>query len=153
MQNVSDISYRAAWKRGSVLRRTTLVLALVAAACATPPSAPTIEGRWSLSELAGAPPVAGTAPWLLLASGHALSGAGGCNSFAGRYENTGARFAIIGELEQTLLVCGEGDRRIAIMAQERTFIAAISHATRAAIDGDHLVLDTPSGPVRLRRVR
>jgi len=119
-----------------------LILALASLACASPDpmaSPPKLEGtHWSLVLLAGKPVPAPASkerePFVIFGpEGNRLVGSGGCNRFAGSYEQKGGDLKF-GPIAATRMACADE------MATEDAFLAALSATARWRITGEQLEL-------------
>lgn len=124
---------------------TTLVCALVAAACAA--SAPSssvstsdLTGtRWVAALIDGVPVALSRAPRLIFGDGDRLSGTGGCNTLSAFYE--AANGAIdVRALGRTEMACDTS-----VMRQEDAFMALLADVVRYQRDGDRLILTAENG--------
>jgi heat shock protein HslJ len=125
-----------------MLRMAVCLLALAGLACASPEppaSPPKLEGtRWSLVLLGGtavpAPASPEREPFVVFGpEGNRLVGSGGCNRFAGSYEQKGAELSF-GPIAATRMACADG------MATEDAFLAALSATAKWRIAGERLEL-------------
>ena len=126
-------------KRGCLL---ALGLALASLTCATPDplaSPPRLEGtHWALVLLDGkavpAPAAKEREPFMVFGpEGNRLVGSGGCNRFAGSYEQKGADLKF-GPIAATRMACADE------MATEDAFLAALSSTAKWKITGERLEL-------------
>src|SRR4029077_3243468 len=104
-------------RRLALLGSIAAVVALVAA-CSILPNAATavLDGTsWHATEIAGAPPIAGTEPGIRFSAG-SFSGTTGCNTFGGPFTLDAGRFKA-GEMQTTLIGClgPVGDQEAAFM--------------------------------------
>lgn len=124
------------------LAAAALLLALAGFACASPDplaSPPKLEGtRWAPVELDGkavpAPASAEREPFVVFGpEGNRLVGSGGCNRFAGSYEQKGAELTF-GPIASTRMACADG------METEDAFLAALTATAKWKITGERLEL-------------
>jgi heat shock protein HslJ len=129
------------------MARVMVLLALGVLACASPDplaSPPKLEGtHWALVLLAGKPvpePAAKErAPFLIFGpEGNRLVGSGGCNRFAGSYEQKGAEVKF-GPIASTRMACADE------MATEDAFLAALTATAAWRITGERLDLTDAEG--------
>ena len=93
---------------------------------------------WTLTELAGAPPLAGTVITLDFAAS-CLTEQSGCNYYSGTCTVTGAGTLTIGELAQTAMACAGP---AGIMEQERRYLDALGDAATYSLVAGLLSLAT-----------
>ncbi len=67
----------------------------------------------------------------------ALTGSGGCNTFTGAYEASGAEFTLTSPLASTKMMCAEPE---GIMEQEAAFLAAFDKVTSFEVENGQLVM-------------
>lgn len=105
-----------------------------------------LDGRWSVTEVDGAPVPAGVEIGLSTADGK-LSGTGGCNRLIGLFTpgQDGLRFGPIGS---TRMACAPS-----VMAVEAALLAALAAADRFSIDDDGALLLIGGDRTRLRATR
>jgi heat shock protein HslJ len=98
---------------------------------------------WTLASLNAQPLLPGTAITLQFKDGE-LAGFAGCNSYSGRYTaelaEDGYYTISIGPLTTSLLLCPPD-----IMQQEQAFLSALQQASRATVQQNRIVLDSPAG--------
>lgn len=95
---------------------------------------------WSLSELLGKPPVAGTGISVHFTSDGKVSGSAGCNRYAGTYTVSGANITISTPLASTMMMCDP-----AVMAQETVYLITLGQAKTFTVKGDQLTLADEDG--------
>jgi heat shock protein HslJ len=132
------------------LALAALVGGLLLAACSAAPAAtptPAPAGRpadlagsnWTLTELNGAAPVAGSPANLQFDAEGRVGGTTGCNNYGGSYSADGAALSV-GQLFSTKMAC-EG----ALMQQEQTYLDILGRTTGFAVAGDTLTLTADGG--------
>lgn len=122
---------------------TTIVIALMLAACGSTSARPSaeIEGSsWSVESYRGTRPLAGTEMQLSFADGQ-IRGTAGCNSFGGSYSVEENQIEI-SELMRTLMACPDPE---GLMEQERDFIDTLQAVHRLQLSDHTLVLFTADG--------
>jgi heat shock protein HslJ len=89
---------------------------------------------WRLELLAGAPPVAGSAPTLVFGMDNRIAGTTGCNRYFGAYM---ASAGAIGDLGSTRMACAPP-----LMEQEQTFLGVVGGARSVVVGSDGLLIIT-----------
>jgi heat shock protein HslJ len=100
-------------------------------------------GVWSLSTMNTKPLVSGTAITMQFKNGE-LVGFAGCNTYSGQYtaglNDDGTYTVAIGQLTTSRLACPQD-----IMEQEQEYLASLQGTTRATIQENRVVLESPAG--------
>lgn len=98
---------------------------------------------WTLSRINSAPLLPGTAITMQFKDG-VLAGFAGCNTYQAEYtavlNDDGSYTITIGQLTTSRLACPQD-----IMEQEQAYLQSLQQASRAVIQENMIVLDTPSG--------
>ena len=127
------------WKMKKILMITALCIGiLVLAACASSQSGGggDLTGKvWALSELNGAPLVAGTGISAEFTSDGKVSGSAGCNQYSGTYTTSGNSITFSASMATTLMACEQN-----IMDQEKAYLEALGNAKTYSVKGDQLTL-------------
>lgn len=110
-------------------------------ACA--PAAPELEGSWALAELSGDAVPPGIEITLTVTAGEGISGRSACNRYMGNVQRDGSQVTF-GPLGSTRMACPDPQ-----MMWEDRFLQALESVSRAAREGDQLVLSDRSGETRL----
>jgi heat shock protein HslJ len=124
-----------------------------------PPATPTLEPTdtpaeepgpndlagtsWTLAEMNGSAPVAGTQ--ITLTFQETDLGGMACNSYGGSYSASGGTLAV-GEIVSTMMACTGPE---GIMEQEAAYLAALGGATHYALSGGQLALGSDADPSAL----
>ncbi len=127
-------------RRLALIGSLAAVVALVAG-CGILPNAATavLDGTsWHATEIAGAPPIAGSDPEIRFSAG-SFSGTTGCNTFGGPFTLDAGGFKA-GQMQMTLIGClgPIGD-------QEAAFMKALGAADRLAVVDGRLTIDGSGG--------
>ena len=108
----------------------------------------TIDARletdvWTLSMINSKPLLPGTAITMQFKSGE-LAGFAGCNTYNGKYaadlNDDGSYTITVSPLTTSRLACPQD-----IMQQEQEYLTSLQQATRATIQENRIVLDSPPG--------
>lgn len=111
-------------------------------------TAPQLEGsRWTIVRVDGRP-VRTTRVAELRFSGNRVSGNAGCNSFGGTYRIVAGKLEMA-RIISTKMACVNANGDPA--TPESSVLAVLRGPARVKIDGDALLLTTPSGSIELRR--
>jgi len=98
---------------------------------------------WTLATINGRPLIPGTAITLQFLRGE-LAGFAGCNTYNGRYTATvnddGTYTIEVGQVTTSRLACPQE-----IMDQEQAYLISLQQATRARIQENQIILDSPPG--------
>jgi len=102
---------------------------------------------WKLAELNGAAvaPGEGRELHMILRGDDQVGGYAGCNQFTGSVTVTGDGIAF-GPIASTRRMCAD------VMQQEDAFLQALENASRFAIEGEDLAIESGGGEVTLRFV-
>jgi len=129
------------------MRPLALVLALLAAACATqkkePPPKPFAGTKWVVQlEL----PIPGEQPYFRFGDGR-MEGFAGCNRVAARYvqDSVGARAIAIGRIDRGTRACDRGAQ-----AAEIGVLQVLQSVSSYAILGDAMTMTGSAGSLRFR---
>lgn len=114
------------------------------AACGGDAQADPSGRAWLLTELNGQPPIEGAMIDLSL-SGNEVSGSSGCNSYFGSATVGDGEITLGPNLAGTMMACADD-----VMAQEQTYLNALSTVTGYEISGDELRLLDAGGTVVAR---
>ncbi len=126
------------------------LVALLAAACTpqatdpTPVTAEQLSGEWTLTEINGSAPMAGSTITLTMENGE-VSGTGGCNSYGGQVLLEGMQLSF-SELYATEMFCMEPE---GIMDQETTYHQTLSQIASFEIVDGSLALKNADGETTL----
>ncbi|HSN43746.1 MAG TPA: META domain-containing protein, partial [Propionibacteriaceae bacterium] len=127
---------------------TATVLLLTACASTSPSAVPSppaeltsLSGTaWVLDILGGKPAVEATTATARFAADGTISGSSGCNRYSGPFSTSGNAIKV-GDLASTMMACGDDD----IMAQEKSFLDALSTASTFSVDEATLTLADRDG--------
>lgn len=126
-------------KATSYLVILTAIAALALTACGG--SGASLAGTsWTLTDLNGSAPLAGTTVTLQFADGQ-VSGQSGCNQFGGSYDANGDKLTV-SALFMTEMACLDPE---GAMDQESAYLDLLGRAARYQNDGSQLVITTGSG--------
>jgi heat shock protein HslJ len=107
---------------------------VILAACATSGSG--LTGKvWALTELNGAPLVAGSGISAQFTSDGKFSGSAGCNQYNGTYTVTGSSITFPSPIATTMMMCEQP-----LMDQEAAYLKALGEAKTFKVQGDQLTL-------------
>lgn len=121
-------------KRFSTPPATSVLLWVVLIAGCAAQAGPDLNAtRWSVVELNGHAPVAGSSLTMGFEDG-GVGGSSGCNTYGGRYEIEGSSI-VISDLVSTLMACTDP-----LNAQEGEFLGALSQAASFEVSGGRLIL-------------
>lgn len=107
-------------------------------------SNPLANTSWTVAELIGNPPIAGTSMSTTFNADNSLSAFGGCNTFSAQYTITGDVISIT-PLTGTQIACSD-----AINTQEAAFTSALQSANKFEINNNQLIIRDPAGREVLR---
>ena len=118
----------------------------------TAPANPLVGGDWMIDSYLDATgsvvkPVEGSKPSVTFVEGGKVSGATGCNTFAGAYSVSGDTL-LIGRLVITQMACSD-----TLAAQEKAIVTALTGASAFTVRSDTLVLRDPRGVATLFAAR
>src|SRR5512141_2614124 len=116
-----------------------LLLPAAAASAGAMDTGPLDGTAWVLTGLEGRA-VAGSPAATLQFDGDRVTGSDGCNRFSGRYSAGGSAFQVPPQLVSTQMACEPR-----VEAQARTYLAALTGATRHRVEGARLTLLSADG--------
>jgi heat shock protein HslJ len=96
---------------------------------------------WSLTELMGKPPLAGTGISAEFTADGKVGGSAGCNRYSGTYTVSGNNITISTPMASTMMMCEQG-----VMDQESAYLKALGEAKTFMVEGDQLVFTVGNGP-------
>jgi len=117
------------------------LIALLFAACSTPPAVDLNNTRWTLIAINGHAIPAGVTATIQFTDGK-VGGSAGCNSYGGQYRLEGNRLVSPSPIASTLMACE--DIR---MTLEQTFLTALGSGVRVAKANGQLTLTGDNGTV------
>jgi putative lipoprotein len=98
---------------------------------------------WTLAMINNKPLLPGTAITMQFKNGE-LAGFAGCNTYQGKYtadlNDDGSYTITVGPLTTSRLACPQD-----IMQQEQEYLTSLQQATRAAVQENMIILDSPPG--------
>lgn len=135
-------------KTRSLLAAALALAGLLLAACAAPTPTPTPEPApvtglggtsWTLTELDGAAPEAGSPATLEFLADGSVAGTTGCNRYFGGFTADAASLTF-GQMGSTKMACEP-----ALMEQENRYLEVIGRAASYAVAGDTLTITADDG--------
>lgn len=134
-------------KRTACIAVTVLFVSGLVACSASPGGGADLDGTsWVLHNLAGRPPLPGRQVTLSF-SADSASGNATCNSFGGGYTVSGRNSIAFTDLSSTMMACLDAG----VMEQEALFLRALGSASRYAINGSQLEIQTAEGALVFNR--
>ena len=107
---------------------------MILAACSS--SGSSLTGKvWMLTELNGAPLVAGSGISAQFTSDGKVSGSAGCNQYNGTYTVSGSSITFPTPIATTMMMCDQS-----LMDQEAAYLKALGEAKTYKVKGDQLTL-------------
>lgn len=126
---------------------TAALLLLTACASTSPSAVPSppaelasLSGTaWVLETLGGKPALEATTVTARFAADGTISGSSGCNRYSGPFSTSGNAIKV-GDVASTMMACDD-----AIMAQEKSFLGALTTASAFSVDDTTLTLSDRDG--------